>query len=118
MYETLQKQIKKQLKTLLQTKFDGLDYTLRLTQGSYPFVTDSNTDVVKNMQKSIKTICNIDTKLSTAGGTSDARVFGKYKIPTVEFGVKNDSIHSINEKTETRYVEQLTEVFEDIIKEW
>jgi len=99
-------------------KFDGLDYTLRLTQGSYPFVTDKAAKVVKNMQNSIKEICNIDTKLSTAGGTSDARVFGKYKIPTVEFGVKNDTIHSINEKTAVKDVEDLAKVFENIIHNW
>jgi len=99
-------------------KFDGLEYTLRLTQGSYPFVTDKETTVVKNMQKSIKSICNIDTKLSTAGGTSDARLFGQFKVATVEFGVKNDTIHAINEKTEVRDVEKLAEVFEDIITNW
>jgi len=99
-------------------KFDGLEYTLRLTQGSYPFVTNKDAKVVKKMQNSIKEICNIETKLSTAGGTSDARVFGKYKIPTVEFGVKNDTIHSINEKTEVKDVEDLSIVFENIIKNW
>lgn len=99
-------------------KFEGLDYTLRLTQGSYPFVTDKETKVVKMMQNAINEICNIDTKLSTAGGTSDARLFGQYKIPTVEFGVINDTIHAINERTNVKEVEKLTRVFENIIKSW
>jgi len=99
-------------------KFEGLDYTLRLTQGSYPFVTDKETKVVKMMQNGINEICNIDTKLSTAGGTSDARLFGQYKIPTVEFGVINDTIHAINERTNVKEVEKLTRVFENIIKSW
>jgi succinyl-diaminopimelate desuccinylase len=99
-------------------KFSNLDYTLRLTQGSYPFVTDKHTKVVQVMQSCIKEICNIDTKLSTAGGTSDARLFGQYKIPTVEFGVKNDTIHAIDEKTEVKDVEDLAKVFENIIKTW
>ena len=106
------------IKDFIAQKFDGLDYTLRLTQGSYPFVTDANTDVVKNMQKSIHDICNIDTKLSTAGGTSDARFFGQFKIPTVEFGVKNDTIHAIDERVEIKDVEKLSEVFKNIIKNW
>jgi len=106
------------IKDFIAQKFDGLDYTLRLTQGSYPFVTDANTDVVKNMQKSIHDICNIDTKLSTAGGTSDARFFGQFKIPTVEFGVKNDTIHAIDERVEIKDVEKLSEVFTNIIKNW
>ena len=99
-------------------KFEGLDYTLRLTQGSYPFVTDKETKVVKMMQNGINEICNIDTKLSTAGGTSDARLFGQYKIPTVEFGVINDTIHAINERTNVKEVKDLTRVFENIIKSW
>jgi succinyl-diaminopimelate desuccinylase len=99
-------------------KFKGLEYTLRLTQGSYPFVTDKETTVVQNMQKSIKSICSVDTKLSTAGGTSDARLFGQFKVDTVEFGVINDTIHAINENTKVEYVEKLTEVFEDIIAKW
>ncbi len=99
-------------------QFKDLDYTLRLTQGSYPFVTDSNTKVVKNIQKSIKNIVKFDTKLSTAGGTSDARFFGQFKIATVEFGVINDTIHAIDERTSVKEVEDLTEVFIDIIKKW
>jgi len=99
-------------------KFDGLEYTLKLTQGSYPFVTDKKSKVVKHMQNSIEEICGIQTKLSTAGGTSDARLFGQFKIDTVEFGVKNDTIHAINEKTEVEYVEKLADVFENIIANW
>ncbi len=106
------------IKTFIDNEFSGLNYSIKLTQGSYPFVTDANTKVIKNIQNSIKTICNLDTKLSTAGGTSDARFFGQFKIPTVEFGVKNDTIHAIDEKTSVKEVEDLTAVFMDIIKNW
>jgi len=102
----------------ISKQFKGLDYTLKLTQGSYPFVTDSNTKVVKNIQKSIKNIVKLDTKLSTAGGTSDARFFGQFKIDTVEFGVINDTIHAIDERTTVKEVEDLTVVFIDIINNW
>ena len=106
------------IKEFIAQKFDGLDYTLRLTQGSYPFITDSSTAVVKNMQKSIQEICNIETKLSTAGGTSDARYFGQFKIPTVEFGVINDTIHAVDERVKIEEVEKLEKVFENIITNW
>jgi len=106
------------IKEFIAKKFEGLEYTLRLTQGSYPFVTDKETKVVKNIQRSIQEICAIDTKLSTAGGTSDARLFGQFKIDTVEFGVKNDTIHAINEKTNVKEVEDLAKVFENIIQNW
>lgn len=106
------------VKNFIDEKFKGLNYNLKLTQGSYPFVTDANTKVVKTLQKSIKQVCNINTKLSTAGGTSDARFFGQFKVPTVEFGVINDTIHAVNERTSVKEVEDLTKVFENIIKYW
>ena len=102
----------------IEENFKHLDYSLRLTQGSYPFVTDANTQVVKNIQNSIKNICNMETKLSTAGGTSDARFFGQFKIPTVEFGVINDTIHAIDERTTVKEVETLCSVFVDLINSW
>ena len=67
------------------------------------------------MQKSIKKELNIDTKLSTAGGTSDARFFGAFGVDVVEFGVINDTIHAINERTSIKEVEGLTKIFKDII---
>ena len=102
----------------IDENFYELEYSLKLTQGSYPFITNSDTKVVKYIQKSIKNICHIDTKLSTAGGTSDARFFGQYKIDTVEFGVINDTIHAVNERTTVEEVENLTSVFQDILKNW
>jgi len=104
------------IKKFINSKFEDLNYTLKLTQGSYPFMTDSSSKVVQEISKSIKNITNIDTKYSTAGGTSDARFFGQFKIQTVEFGVINDTIHSVNERTTISEVENLCKVFEDIIK--
>lgn len=102
----------------IDEKFKGMPYSLNLTQGSYPFVTNADTKVVKALQKSIKDICDLDTKLSTAGGTSDARFFGQFKIPTVEFGVINDTIHAVNERTSVKEVQKLKSVFENVIASW
>jgi len=96
--------------------FKGLDYSLSLTQGSYPFVTKRDSKVVQNMAKSIENITGIETKLSTAGGTSDARFMGAYGIDVVEFGVINDTIHAPNERTSIVEVENLCEVFKDLIE--
>ncbi len=106
------------VKEFIEENFKQYNYSLKLTQGSYPFVTNSNSKVVESIQQSIQDICNIETKLSTAGGTSDARFFGQYKIETVEFGVINDTIHAINERTSVSEVEKLTKVFLNIIKTW
>ncbi len=106
------------IEAFIKSKLGHLDYTLRLTQGSYPFVTDGKTKVVKALQQSIQNICGIDTKLSTAGGTSDARFFGQFNIPTVEFGVINDTIHALDERTSIEEVEKLTATFGHLIANW
>lgn len=96
--------------------FDGLDYSLELTQGSYPFVTTRDSKIVKKLSSSIKNITGIETKLSTAGGTSDARFMGAFGIDVVEFGVINDTIHAPNERTSIKEVEGLYAVFKDTVK--
>ncbi len=107
-----------EIKEFIHKYCKDFEYTLRLTQGSYPFMTDANTKIVKSMRKSIKNILQIDTKNSTAGGTSDARFFGQFKIQTIEFGVINDTIHSIDERISVIQIEKLTNVFEDLIKNY
>jgi succinyl-diaminopimelate desuccinylase len=103
------------IKDFIHHHFSHLDYTLKLTQGSYPFITDKNNKIVKAMQKSIVQLTQIDPTLSTGGGTSDARFFGQYHIPTVEFGVLNDTIHAIDEYTYVSDVQKLTEIFTILI---
>ena len=98
--------------------FEGLDYELRLTQGSYPFKTDTNTKLVKHIDVAIESVTGIKTKHSTAGGTSDARFIAPMGVAVIEFGVRNDSIHSINERTTRKEVEDLCSVFKSLIENW
>jgi succinyl-diaminopimelate desuccinylase len=55
---------------------------------------------------------------STAGGTSDPRFISPMGVAVVEFGVKNDSIHSVNERTTRAEVEDLCKVFKTLIDNW
>ena len=108
----------KEVKEFLAHQLEDLDYDLRLTQGSYPFVTDVNTKIVKNIDKAIEDVTSIKPKHSTAGGTSDARFIAKFGIDVIEFGVKNDTIHAINERTTAAEVEGLYKVFKELISSW
>lgn len=98
--------------------FEGLNYELKITQGSYPFITSTNTKLVKNIDKAIEKVTGIKPKHSTAGGTSDARFIAPLGIPVIEFGVKNDTIHSVNERTTIKEVEDLHKVFKTLIAKW
>jgi succinyl-diaminopimelate desuccinylase len=91
--------------------FKDLDYTLTLEQGSYPFVTDHNSLIVNELRGVIEELTGVKTKLSTAGGTSDGRHIAPYGIDVVEFGVINDRIHGINERTTIKEVETLYKIF-------
>ncbi len=96
--------------------FQDMDYSLVLNQSAKPFVTNRDSKVVRVMSQAIKTIVDITPKLSTAGGTSDARFFGEYGIDTVEFGVINDTIHAPNERTSIKEVEDLARIFAEVIE--
>ena len=109
--KTAQKDITLYIANILK----GIDYDLKLTQGSYPFVTKRDSKIVKHLSRSIKKVTGVETKLSTAGGTSDARFMGAFGIDVVEFGVINDTIHAPNERTSIEEVEKLYTVFKDTV---
>ena len=112
------KTTQKEVTEFVAKNFEGLDYELKLTQGSYPFSTNTDTKLVKKIDKSIQKIVGIKPKHSTAGGTSDARFVAPYGIPVIEFGVINDTIHAVNERTTAKEVQTLCEVFQDLIATW
>lgn len=107
---------KEDVENFINENLKGLDYELTTKQGSFPFVTNKESKVVKAMESSIKDILGIITKHSTHGGTSDARYFGAFGIEAIEFGVINDTIHSVGERTTVKEVEGLTAVFSNLIK--
>ena len=108
----------KEVREFVEKHLKDLDYELKLTQGSYPFVTDTNTKVVKNIDKAIEIVTGIKPKHSTAGGTSDARFIAQFGIDVIEFGVRNDTIHAINERTTKKEVEDLYKVFKTLLGMW
>lgn len=107
-----------EVRAFVDKYLNNFDYELKLTQGSYPFKTDTNTKVVKNIDKAIERVTGIKPKHSTAGGTSDARFVAQFGIDVIEFGVKNDTIHAINERTTKVEVESLHKVFKTLIEQW
>jgi succinyl-diaminopimelate desuccinylase len=112
------KTTKEDIAAFVDSHFKEMDYTLVLNQSAKPFVTNRNSKVVTVMSQAIEEIADITPKLSTAGGTSDARFFGEFGIDTVEFGVINDTIHAPNERTSVKEVEDLAAVFAKVIEQF
>jgi len=105
----------KSIEDFVHLYFKEMNYTLKLDQSAYPFVTDSNTHIVRSLDAAIEKITGVKPKHSTAGGTSDARFIAPCGVDVVEFGVKNDTIHAPNERTSKEEVQKLYEVFRELI---
>ena len=60
----------------------------------------------------IKDTLDVDTELSTTGGTSDGRFIADICAEVVEFGPINASIHQINECIEVSAIEPLAQIYE------
>ena len=107
---------KSDIKGYIDSLFKGLDYELTLFQGAKPFVTNRDSKIVKLLQHATNEVVNIEPKLSTSGGTSDARLLAQYGVETVELGVINDRIHAINERCKFQEVEDLKKIFDKVIE--
>ena len=66
---------------------------------------------------SIKETAGIDCKLSTGGGTSDARFIKDY-CPVVEFGLVGDTMHQVNENTKAADIVLLKEIYRTFLKKY
>ena len=108
----------KEVREFVHKNLKEFDYTLKLTQGSYPFRTDTDTKLVHTIDSAIESVTGLKPQHSTAGGTSDARFMAPLGIDVIEFGVKNDTIHSVNERTSIQEVEDLYKVFKQLIATW
>lgn len=103
------------IRIFIEDKFAGLDFDLKLSESANPFVSDSNGVLTTKLSKAIEKYCGISPKLSTAGGTSDARFIAPYGVEVIEFGVINDTIHAPNERVGVSEIEKLYSVFIELI---
>ena len=66
---------------------------------------------------SIKETTDIDCKLSTGGGTSDAR-FIREHCPVVEFGLVGETMHQVNENTSVDDIILLKDIYKKFLKNY
>ena len=111
--EITDQQIKQRITTILNKH--QLQYTINWSLSGQPFIT-SGGKLIEATQQAIKSVCDIDTKLSTAGGTSDGRFIAPTGAQVVELGPVNESIHKIDENINIVELEKLTAVYTEILK--
>jgi len=69
------------------------------------------------IQKIIKKITKVKPKLSTAGGTSDARFIRKIS-PCVEFGLVGKTAHKVNEMVSVSDMKKLKKIYLNILENY
>ena len=75
---------------------------------------NSTTHMVRDV---IKKITKINPKLSTTGGTSDARFIRKIS-PCLEFGLVGKTMHKIDEAVSLTDLKKLTQIYQNILKKY
>jgi succinyl-diaminopimelate desuccinylase len=63
------------------------------------------------MQAAVCAVTGKTPKLSTTGGTSDAR-FIKDHCPVIELGLLNETIHQVDERVPVSDLETLTRIYD------
>ena len=111
--EITEQKIKQRVETILNKH--KLNYTLNWSLSGQPFLTP-NGELVEAAKQAIKTVCGINTELSTSGGTSDGRFIAPTGAQVVELGPVNESIHKIDENINIADLEKLTSVYTEILK--
>ena len=77
------------------------------------FITFPN-KTTRMIQNTIKKITKIKPKLSTSGGTSDARFIRKIS-PCVEFGLVGKTMHKVDEAVSVSDLKKLTYIYQNIL---
>ena len=94
-----------------KSKFN-IDYSV----SGEAFLTKPN-DTTYMIQDEIKKITKIKPKLSTTGGTSDARFIRKI-APCLEFGLVGKTMHKVDEAVSLSDLKKLTLIYSNILKNY
>jgi succinyl-diaminopimelate desuccinylase len=83
---------------------------------SHVFLTRNN-QLISSLSGAVEAVTGLAPKLSTTGGTSDARFIKDY-CPVVEFGLVGQTMHMVDERVAVADLETLTVIYETFIARW
>ncbi len=89
-----------------------IDY--RVSGEAFLTKPNSTTFMIRDV---VKKITKIKTKLSTTGGTSDARFIRKI-APCLEFGLVGKTMHKVDEAVSLKDLKNLTKIYENILQDY
>ncbi len=88
-----------------------LEYDICWTLGAKPYLTPRG-DLGAALTDAIATEVGVSVKMTTTGGTSDARFIAEICPQLVEFGPVNASIHKVDERIAVADLEPLARIYE------
>ena len=110
--------IKKKLNKIFQHKCkkNKSKYKVIYRVSGEAFLTKRNSTTLM-IQEIIERITKIKPKLSTTGGTSDARFIRKIS-PCLEFGLVGKNMHKVDESVSLKDLQTLTKIYENILQNY
>jgi len=101
----------------IEAQLDKLDinYSIEWTLYGLPFLTERGT-LVDACVDAIRSQVQIETELSTSGGTSDGRFIAPTGAQVVELGPINATIHKVNECVDLKAPAQLSKIYATVLK--
>lgn len=91
-------------------------HELRFDYGAEPFITKPG-PLMQTALHAVETVAGRTPELSTTGGTSDARFLAPH-CAVIELGLVGTTIHQVDERVPVAEIEQLTDVYHLMLKEF
>ncbi len=106
-----------EIKSIITNVLDKhkLDYSIRWLLSGNPFFCEPGT-LTQACEQAIQEVVNINTELSTGGGTSDGRFIAPTGAQVVELGPVNESIHKVDECIEVDALDQLSKIYIKVLQ--
>ncbi|PIE09639.1 MAG: succinyl-diaminopimelate desuccinylase [Rhodobacterales bacterium] len=96
----------------------GVEVALNIKVSGESFLTQPKLNGLSDLiTLAVKAETGLEPKLSTSGGTSDAR-FMKDHCPVVEFGLVGQTMHAVDERVEIAQIDALKRVYARVIESY
>ena len=112
--KSIQKKLNKIFKRISKKNKSKYKIEYRVSGEAFLTKPNSTTYMIKDI---IKKITKINPKLSTTGGTSDARFIKKIS-PCLEFGLVGKTMHKIDEAVSLKDLKNLTKIYHTILQNY
>ena len=109
--------LKKKLNKIINTvaKKEKCKTKIEYKVSGEAFYTKPNKEIYM-VKKIVKKVTGNSAKLNCRGGTSDSRFLGS--IPRLELGLKNNTIHMVDERTSISDLKKLTKIYYNILENY